>query len=205
MGKHKSSAFSSEVNPIWIVLGAVAKKSVQISRNISQIKIREVCKPIGMEQIIHTELTLSVSYLPVWADPSGLGSVPADFPCPVKVARYLWVGGTTFSCNVQPTWQNPSLHCPSATIGWRVLGSVLGSVAAIFALEHQDSATLSCHPSGQLTWGSTDPSETPVMGVGAFRAHLDPVQGLCLPCQSTQGKPGETTSASLGPANTRGR
>lgn len=40
---------------------------------------------------------------------------------------------------------------------------------------------------------------------GLTRCHLYPVQGLCLPCQSTQGKPGETTSAPLGPANTQGR
>lgn len=48
VGKHKSCASSSEVNAIWIVLGAVARKSVQIALNISQIKVRDVCRPIGM-------------------------------------------------------------------------------------------------------------------------------------------------------------
>lgn len=40
---------------------------------------------------------------------------------------------------------------------------------------------------------------------GLTRCPFYPVRGLCLSCQSTQGKTGETTSASLGPANAWGR
>lgn len=206
MRKHKSCASSSEVNVIWIVLSAVAKENVQISPNISQIKAREVSQPIRMAQIIHFS---SVSKLPscmswsIWVRIS---------PCSFS----LFSG----SCQiVLSCWHHLLLQCPAnlekpfpalpSWLWWVRVGVSIGiSCSLICSLAlgqcHSELSSFrttllrfnrSLRSTNDGRWGHR----------GLTRCHLYPVQGLCLPCQSTQRKPGETTSASLGPANTRGR
>lgn len=94
----------------------------------------------------------------------------------------------------------------TALPSWQWWGSGRWVSINVSCMMHWGSVTMSCCLSGHLFWGSTLPS---VMWRGGIQdskvAIFIQLQGLCLPCQSTHGKPGETTPASLGPVNTHGR
>lgn len=112
--------------------------------------------------------------------------------------------GSPFS----PLFSQPSKTLPHtalpAVVGKRVPGSVLAAIAAL----GQGHSELPSFRTSLLRFNTSLRSTSDGAAGGMLdsqSAIFTQLQGLCLPCQSTHGKPGKTTRASLGPANSHRR